>query len=107
MSESLVRQQERQADFLEAEAARIRAELEQREKPGLLGPPYCQVIGKNAIVLLRPDQIDFIIYAMQDYGFTHETARSIEGEMWRAQRALKYDEPIEVALAPVSETSET
>jgi hypothetical protein len=43
----------------------------------------------NAVVLLTPEQIKFVIYAMQDYGTTHTTARHVEGEMWRAQMELK------------------
>lgn len=92
-------QAERHAEFLEAEAARVRAEIAAGPELGLLGPPYCQVIGRNAVVLLTPEQIDFIVYAMQDYGLTHDVARAVEGEMWRAQTALKFAEPVEVSRA--------
>lgn len=86
-------QEERYASFLEAEAARVREGIKARPEPGLLEPPYCQVIGRNAVVLLTPEQIDFILYAMQDYGVTHDIARGVESEMWRAQSALKFARP--------------
>ncbi len=83
------KQEEREAAFLEAEAARIRERIAARPEPGLLEYPYCQVVGRSAAVLLQPEQIAFILYAMQNYGDGHPLAGAVEGEMWRAQLELK------------------
>ncbi len=90
-AEEVEAQEERKAEFHSQEAERLRQRIGERPEPGLLEPPYCQVIGRNAVVLLTPEQIAFIVYAMQSYGLAgsyHPIAASIEAEMWRAEAEL-------------------
>lgn len=71
------------------ELDRLRNELaiEPRAK---LEPPYCQVIGRNAAVLLTREQIERVAREMDQYPITADLACSIGAEMRRALIALDY-----------------
>lgn len=60
-----------------------------RLKDAQIKPPYCQVIGRNAIVLLTPEQIQWVIDIAGKYPVTAEIAAGVSGEMHRAQNAIR------------------
>lgn len=54
----------------------------------MLEPPYCQVVGRNAVVLLTPEQIDLILSFFRDVSVAETLACSVVDEMRRARNAL-------------------
>lgn len=62
-----------------------RAEATERER---LEYPYAQVVGRNAAVLLTPEQIDLILHAFRDVSFAETLACEVTAEMRRARNAL-------------------
>jgi hypothetical protein len=69
--------------------------LPPRSDDQLLEPPYCQVVGHNAAVLLTRKQIEWLLDLTGGYAYGPGTAGDIYAEMRRAQIALDAAERVE------------
>jgi hypothetical protein len=74
-------------DFVDAVPVVPQAEVE-RLREEAVSPPYTQVVGRNAVVLLTPEQIDVILRKFHDTQIDEPVACSIVDEMRRAYIAL-------------------
>lgn len=63
------------------------------QTPQPLEPPYCQVVGCNAVVLLTREQIEWIASDCGAYSPNAEVAHAIGAEMRRALIALDAARP--------------